>query len=130
MIAGIGVDLLEVGRIASLHRRYRDRLEARLLSRSERAALPAAAAARRRRIATSFAAKEAFAKALGTGLRPPVTLTAIEVVRDRLGAPSFRFGRELAQLLAQRAITASHLAISDTDSTVVAVAVLEKGGGD
>ena len=129
MIAGIGVDLVEVARIAELHRRYGQRLEARLLGRFEREQLPTAAAARRRRLAVAFAAKEAFAKAIGTGLRPPVTLQAIEIGRDRLGAPSYSFGRELASLLAGRAITASHLSISDTADTVVAVAVLEKSDG-
>ena len=131
MIAGIGVDLVEVARIAAIHRRYGRRLEERLLSRRERAELPATAAARRRRIATSFAAKEAFAKALRCGLRPPATLQAIEVVRDDLGAPSYRLGGKLAALVAARSIASSHLAISDTDSAVVAVAVLERGrGGD
>ncbi|MCY4324417.1 MAG: holo-ACP synthase [Betaproteobacteria bacterium] len=129
MIAGIGIDLVEVARIGQLHARYGERLEARLLGAAERAQLPSAAAARRRRLATCFAAKEAFAKAIGTGLRPPATLQAIEVVRDQLGAPSFRLAAPLASLLADRAITASHLSISDTDATVVAVAVIEQANG-
>ena len=126
MIAGIGVDLVEVKRIAQMHRRYGARMESRLLSAAERAQLPAADECRRRRIATSFAAKEAFAKALRIGLRPPATLAAIQIMRDDQGAPSYRFDDQLAALLDKRAIGQCHLAISDTEDAVVAVAVLEK----
>ena len=127
MIFGIGTDIVEYARIESMWQRHQERLAERLLSRSELAeysnhADPA------RLLAKRFAAKEAFAKALGSGLRHPVNLTAISVVHDGLGKPVLQFEPELRTYLAQAGIGAHHLSISDERSMVVAFVVLETAG--
>ena len=76
-------------------------------------------------LAKRFAAKAAFGKALGTGVRAPATLPAIAVVHDELGKPAFRFSGELEALLRIKALTA-HLSISDEHDYAVAFVILEQ----
>jgi len=74
-------------RLDEMHRRHGERVLARLLAPSERADCRQAQAPARF-LAKRFAAKEAFGKALGTGVRAPVLLPSIAVVHDALGKPS------------------------------------------
>ena len=74
-----------------------------------------------------FAAKEAFAKATGQGLRHPVSLHRITVTNDELGKPEFLFDAELAAYMQQLGVTHHHLSISDEKDIAVAFVVLEKG---
>jgi holo-[acyl-carrier protein] synthase len=67
MVIGIGLDLVETDRVARLLERYGDRFVRKLMDPAEADALPAAVAARVRRLALAVAAKEAASKALGTG---------------------------------------------------------------
>ena len=127
MIAGIGVDVVDMKRVGRLHDRWGKRLERRVLSQGEIDRLPGEAGARRRRIALAFAAKEAFAKAYGTGLRWPVTLHQVRVGRDGSGAPTYGFGAALRDGVARRGITGAHLSLSDDGGSAVAVALLESG---
>ena len=82
----------------------------------------ARAADKGRFLAKRFAAKEAFAKAFGTGVRPPVLLPAIAVTHDELGKPVFVFNGALAT--AAQHLTA-HLSISDEAEYAVAYVILE-----
>ena len=86
MIYGIGTDILAVERISSLHQKYGDALARRVLSPSEYQQ-SAGCSDMVRLIAKRFAIKEAFAKAVGTGVREPVSLRHISVVHDDLGKP-------------------------------------------
>lgn len=124
MICGIGTDIVAVARLARLWERHGERALARLLATAE---LPefAAAADKGRFLAKRFAAKEAFAKAFGTGVRPPVVLTAISVGHDRLGKPSLDFHGPLGEAVAHAGLKA-HLSISDETSYAVAFVILEK----
>ncbi|TCJ18148.1 holo-ACP synthase [Parasulfuritortus cantonensis] len=124
MILGIGVDLVLVARMRDLHARHGERLARRILAAAE---LPEydAAGDRDRFLAKRFAAKEAFAKALGTGLRAPVSLTAIRIGHDPLGRPDYGCSPELDAWLAARRIRRVHLSISDEKEHVVAFAVAE-----
>ena len=75
-------------------------------------------------LAKRFAAKEAFAKALGTGLRAPVSLTSIAVVHDEAGRPQVRAAsKALADWLAERRLT-WQVSISDEADYAVAFAVV------
>mgnify|MGYP000861753707 CR=1 FL=1 len=126
MIAGIGTDIVAVARLGGLYERHGQRALAKLLSAREctefaRAHPPA------RFLAKRFAAKEAFAKALGIGLRSPVTLPNIAVVHDSLGRPLFEYAAPLATLLAQRGLVA-HLSISDENDYAVAFVIMEQAG--
>ena len=77
-------------------------------------------------LAKRFAAKEAFAKALGTGVRAPATWHNIRVGHDELGRPVLAFGPELAELLERNAIRGHHLSISDERELAAAFVVLER----
>lgn len=124
MIFGIGTDIVEYARIAKMHARYGERLAARILSERE---LPQCHANHdpARFIAKRFAAKEAFAKAVGSGLREPVSLRRIGVTHDGLGKPVLQFDATLRTHLAQLGITGHHLSLSDERSMIVAFVVLE-----
>jgi len=124
MIFGIGTDIVELSRIESMRARYGVRLAGRLLSSDEMPdyhASPNAA----RFLAKRFAAKEAFAKAVGSGLRVPVSLRRISVTHDGLGKPVMQFDETLRLHLAQLGINGHHLSISDERELIVAFVVLE-----
>ena len=76
--------------------------------------------------AKRFAAKEAFAKALGTGMRSPVNFKSIEVIHDTLGKPKIKTVPELTFLVKSRNIKHCHLSISDEKNIAAAFVVLEK----
>lgn len=124
MIFGIGTDLVELARFEKLFARHGERLAGRVLSEDE---LPEfrGNADPARFIAKRFAAKEAFAKAVGSGLRAPVSLCRIGVIHDRLGKPSLKFDGALRAHLAELGITRFHLSISDERDMIVAFVVLE-----
>lgn len=124
MIFGIGTDLVELARFEKLFARHGERLAGRMLSDGE---LPEfrSHAEPARFIAKRFAAKEAFAKAVGSGLRAPVSLRRIGVTHDRLGKPALKFDEALGAHLAQLGITGHHLSISDERNLVIAFVVLE-----
>ena len=126
MIYGIGTDIVAVPRIAALHERYGDALARRILTAGEWAAY-ATHAQPVRFLAKRFAAKEAFAKAVGTGIREPVSLRFIGVAHDEWGKPMFACAPELAAWLAERGIERVHLSVSDEKEQVVAFAVAEAG---
>lgn len=124
MIHGIGTDIVEVARIEAMWARYGERFAKRILSEAELPGLaihPAPA----RMLAKRFAAKEAFAKAVGSGMRHPVTLQRIGVTHDGLGKPILQFDGILRTHLAQLGIAGHHLSISDERDMVVAFVVLE-----
>jgi len=124
MIYGIGTDIVSVERIRQLLARHPARGVAHLLHPEEQ--LEAAqVTAPDRFVAKRFAAKEALAKALGTGLRAPVLLPAICVMHDALGKPYFSFETELADWIRQRSLQI-HLSISDEVAHAVAFVVVEK----
>ena len=124
MIFGIGTDIVDLSRIEKMLARYGDRLAERVLSERElpeyqRSVNPA------RLLAKRFAAKEAFAKAVGSGLRDPVSLRRIGVTHDGLGKPVLQFDETLRTHLAQLGINGHHLSISDERGMIVAFVVLE-----
>ena len=124
MIIGIGSDLSDIRRVAETLERFGDRFTHRIFTeiertRSERKPDRASSYAKR------FAAKEAFGKALGTGVRAPATLPAIAVGHDALGKPVFSYSDELAALLREKRLTA-HLSISDERNYAIAFVILEQ----
>jgi holo-[acyl-carrier protein] synthase len=124
MIYGIGTDLLDIERIRNGLARFGEHYADRILAPAEHAAYfashdPALF------LAKCFAAKEGLSKALGTGLRPPVTLRHIALLRDALGKPHFKFAPPLAAWLETRGITAHHVSLSDEGNLVLAFVVVE-----
>lgn len=124
MIYGIGIDLVEPGRVARLTEKYGERFARRVLTPLE---WPAYLKTTRPVLflANRFAAKEAFSKAMGTGFRYPVTLQCISVVQNRAGKPGFEFHPSLAALVKSRGIVGHHLTISDEAVLACACVVLE-----
>jgi holo-[acyl-carrier protein] synthase len=75
--------------------------------------------------AARFAAKEAFLKALGTGLRDGLAWQQIQVVRDDLGCPSLELSGKAAELMKDRGAHTAHLSYSHDGNYAVATVVLE-----
>lgn len=125
MIFGIGTDIVSTTRIAGIWNRYGSAFARKVLADEEwegfsASSQPASFLAKR------FAAKEAFSKALGTGIRHPVLWRNIRVGHDQLGRPVFDFHPELAEFLLQRLIRHCHLSVSDEKNLATAFVVLEK----
>lgn len=124
MITGVGTDIVSVARIRQAIARHGERFAAHILAQGEQADY-GRAPDKARFLAKRFAAKEAFSKALGTGLRAPVTLHAIAVTHDELGKPSFQLDKDLSEFMYECDMT-SFLSISDEKEYVVAFVVVEK----
>ena len=126
MIVGTGIDLVEIGRIQHSMDRYGSRFLDRVYTAAEQAYC-----LRKRKAAESFAArfaaKEAGAKALGTGISFGVNWLEIEVVRAPGGRPSLRFHGRAAQIAAAMGVARSALSITHTASLAMASVVLEDG---
>lgn len=127
MIHGVGTDLLDADRVRSGLARFGEHYADRILAPAEHASYFASRDPARF-LAKCFAAKEAFAKAAGTGLRAPVSLRNIAVLRDAQGKPHFECAPELARWLVAHGITAHHVSLSDEGDLVLAFVVLEQSG--
>ena len=124
MIYGVGTDLVEIGRIEKALERFGERFAKRILCEPELRRFkvhrkPAAYLAKR------FAAKEAFTKALGTGIHAPANWHGVWVVNARSGKPSLEFSIALNELMKQRKITQSHLSLTDERGMAAATVILE-----
>ena len=125
MIFGIGTDIVEVSRIEDSLARFGDAFAQRILTEREWLAY-SQSQTQARFLAKRFAAKEAFAKALGTGLRAPATFQNIEVVHDDMGKPLLNFAQELQAVMDGHGICYAHLSVSDEKALAAAFVVLEK----
>lgn len=125
MIFGIGTDIVATKRMADIHARHGERLASHLLAEAEHPDFERAPD-KVRFLAKRFAAKEALGKALGTGIRVPMTLTAVAVVHDELGRPGFAPTAALAAWLAERGAGTLHLSLSDEQDYAVAFVVVER----
>lgn len=124
-IAGVGVDLARISRFERFLGDGKTALLERLFTVGERDySLGKKSAAAH--LAARFAAKEAFLKALGLGLRDGLGWHDIEVVRDELGKPSLVLTGRAAELLLERDISGSHLSYSHDGDYAVATVILER----
>lgn len=124
MIYGIGTDLIEIPRIARALERFGERFALRILCEPEMRRFrehrnPVAYLAKR------FAAKEAFTKALGTGIHAPANWHGVWVVNLKSGKPELQFSEPLALLLKARGIIRSHVTIADEKEMASATVILE-----
>jgi holo-[acyl-carrier protein] synthase len=124
MIFGIGTDIVAVARIREGLEKHAERYAEHILMPEEREEFSAAQDPARF-LAKRFAAKEAFSKAFGTGLRAPITLHTVGVGHNELGKPHYIFTDEVATLLRESKLSAM-LSISDEKEYVVAVALIEQ----
>ena len=124
MIAGVGTDIVAIARVGKLYERHGERALEKLLAPAERADFDKAKDPARF-LAKSFAAKEAFGKALGIGVTAPATLPNIVIRHDALGKPLFAYAPELENYLDARRLVA-HLSISDEVEYALAFVVIEQ----
>lgn len=124
MIFGIGTDIVEVARIEASISQFGDEFAKRILAESELASY-SKSQIKPRFLAKRFAAKEAFSKALGTGLRAPCTFQNIAVSHDDLGKPILLLADELQAFLTTKNITQTHISVSDEKNLAAAFVVLE-----
>ncbi len=126
MILGSGIDIVEVGRIHESVERFGARFLNRIFTASEQAYC-----LRKRRSAESlaarFAAKEAGAKALGTGISRGVNWLEIEVIREPGGRPALLFHGRAAEIAAQLGVARSALSLTHTAELAMASVLLEDG---
>lgn len=124
MIVGIGMDVVEIDRFALAMDRHDQRLRHRFFTREEQdycSIYPNPVA----HYAARFAAKEAFAKALGSGIADGIQWIDVEVVRDSKGQPGLRLHRRALEIFQQRGCRRAWLTMTHTRNVAAATVVLE-----
>ena len=124
MIFGIGTDIVEVSRIAASITAFGDSFAERVLAESELEGYQNSQI-KARFLAKRFAAKEAFSKALGTGLRAPATFQNIAISHDDLGKPILVLAPDLLVFMQEKNIQHTHISISDEKNLATAFVILE-----
>jgi holo-[acyl-carrier protein] synthase len=124
MIYGVGTDLIEIKRVERVLRRFGERFARRILCEPELKRFrthrqPVAYLAKR------FAAKEAFSKALGTGIHAPANWHGVWVVNLKSGRPVLEFSPSLNEFLRKRKIGKSHVSLTDEREIASATVILE-----
>ena len=125
MIYGIGVDLVNINRIEKVLNRWGDRFVGRVFTHDE-AALCMTRAAPPSSFALRFAAKEAFSKAIGLGMRKGIAWRDIEVFHFDGGKPGLRLYGRASDICREKHISGISLSLSDDGDYGVAMVVLEK----
>ncbi|HIX62147.1 MAG TPA: holo-ACP synthase [Candidatus Halomonas stercoripullorum] len=127
MILGVGTDLAKIARFEAALARHGARFPARILGelehaqwhqRNDKAAF----------LAKRFAAKEAFVKALGVGLRHGMRWGEIQVINDALGRPLLQLSGRAGELAEAAGVRTPHLSLSDEAGLALAMVVLEGAG--
>lgn len=125
MIFAIGHDIVEIKRIEELYAKYGNAFLNKILSENEKT-IYANKNKNSNYLAKRFAAKEAFAKACGTGLRLPILLPGISILNNQYGQPYFKFNAEITSWLANNKIKTCHLSLSDEKILASAFVILEQ----
>lgn len=127
-IAGIGTDLLAVERIEKIYAKFGDKFTRRILGADEQIVHARRAARDPRRgilyLATRFAAKEAFSKAIGLGIHMPMAWSRVQILNRKGGAPEIHLAKPLADWYYERFGTA-HVSMTDESNMVAAFVVIE-----
>ncbi len=124
MIVSIGIDMIEIERVAQVHVARGDRFLERVFTKAERDyCLRRTLSAQS--FAARFAAKEAVMKALGTGWAAGVRWVDIEVIREPKSAPTIQLHGTAAQIAQRKKITRWHLALTHTQTTSAAFVIAE-----
>jgi holo-[acyl-carrier protein] synthase len=121
-VIGVGLDLVEVGRVRALLERHPERFARRVFTEAEAAYCRRGARAAER-FAARYAAKEAIMKALGTGWSAGVAFRDIEVIRAASGAPGIRLDGAARRRAAEIGVRRIDLSLTHTGDHAVAVVV-------
>jgi holo-[acyl-carrier protein] synthase len=129
MIFGIGTDILKISRIEAVLSRHGDRFAARILGPEEmekyQRRKQKVEARGLRFLATRFAAKEAFSKAIGLGMRMPMTWRAVQFLNAPSGKPIVITSGSLYEFMQAKGLSAQ-VSLTDEAEYVVAFVVVEK----
>lgn len=129
MVVGIGTDICDVRRIAATLARRGDRFAERVLGPAELQVFHARRARVESRgirfLATRFSAKEAFSKAIGLGIRSPMSWRACEILNEPSGQPFIALHGELAAWFAARGWQA-HVSVTDESDYAASFVVVER----
>ncbi|NYT85736.1 holo-ACP synthase [Pollutimonas harenae] len=127
-IAGIGVDLLRLDRIEGVYARHGEKFVRRILGPQEieKFRLRSQRDPQRgiRFLATRFAAKEAFSKAIGLGMHSPMAWSRMQTLNEPGGKPRVQLSEPLASWYAER-FGKAHISVTDETDTVAAFVVVE-----
>ena len=129
MIYGVGTDIVNIDRIQKIILKNREGFIKRVLTEHEQA-LFANKADSAAFCAKRFAAKEAFSKALGTGIGKVVSFQDLTVRNNENGKPHFIPSEKLRLYLLEKGIEQAHLSISDESQNAVAFVILETSSKD
>ncbi len=121
MILGIGTDIVLVTRIQEALEKYGERFLRRIYTDDERRYCEAQKH-KFQHYAARFAAKEAFSKAIGTGLTGDMTWTSVEVVKKRTGEPFLRVHGNIAE---KYGACTFHVSLSHTSESALAMVAIE-----
>ncbi|MDR9847136.1 holo-ACP synthase [Herbaspirillum huttiense] len=129
MIYGIGTDILQISRLEATLGRHGDRFAAKILGPQEmekylrrKAKVEARGV---RFLATRFAAKEAFSKAIGMGMRMPMTWRAMQVLNAPSGKPVVVCSGALQEWMEEQGLSAQ-VSVTDEVKYAVAFVIVEK----
>ena len=128
MIAGIGVDIVDIARVQALLDRYGERFLRRVFTEAE-TAYAMNGANKAERLAGRFAVKEAAMKAFGTGKSQGILWKDVETVRARSGKPEVHLHGQAVRWATLRGGGAVHVSITHDGGKAVAFVILEKAGG-
>lgn len=125
MIFGIGTDIVRVSRLAADLERFGEKFAERILTEAELAEFRAVAA-KANFLARRFAAKEAAAKAMGTGFANGLSLRHIGVTHDGNGKPELVFAGRALEFMREKRIRVAHVSLADEVDHAVAFVTLEQ----
>ena len=129
MIYGIGTDVCDIRRLRATLARRGDRFAEKVLGAAELQVFQARRARAEVRgvayLATRFSAKEAFSKAIGLGMRMPMTWRSCEILNLPSGAPVLRLHGALADWFAERGLR-GHVTVTDETDYAASFVVVEK----
>ena len=128
MIAGIGTDILKIDRLRAVYERTAGRLAERILGPDEMKVFRSRLARNESRgiayLATRFAAKEAFSKAIGLGMRSPMSWRAMQTLNDPTGKPQVICSGALKDFMEEKYFTAQVSVSDEVDMAIAFVVVI------
>jgi holo-[acyl-carrier protein] synthase len=128
MIFGVGIDIIEIDRIAASYARFGERFARRILGPREFERFQARRARSAKRglafLSTRFAGKEAVAKALGLGMRSPMRWHAVEILNDASGRPHASVDADLGRYVERHKLRL-HVSLTAEQTTAAAYAIAE-----
>ena len=125
-ILGIGVDIVENSRIGKL---LKDKLFIKRIFSNSEIVIANKTKDKKSYYSKRFAAKEAFAKSIGTGFRDDLNFNDISIINDKLGKPSFVVTGKIKKIIKKQFKTSSFdffLSISDEKKYSIAYVILQK----